>query len=129
MKSAAEDIKDKITGTLGLVFATNLFVGIEPNTPDICTTVFDVSGGDNTLDLDGNNAYEYPAVQIRLRGLSYTSVYTLGKSIETALNGLHGVTINGTVYTAILVKLPTTLLDYDNENRVRFIINLTIQRR
>jgi len=129
MNSAAVDIKDKINGTNGLTFATNLFVGKEPVAPDNCVTVFDVPGQENGIDLDGTNPYEYPNVQVRIRATKYVDGYTLAKNIESLLDGLYNTVINGITYTSIVIGMPATLLDYDENNRVRFIINFKLQRR
>lgn len=132
MNASSEDIKDMLVaeGSLGLTFATNLFVAREPKEPDNCVTIFDTNVGlAPQLTLTGEQDYYYSSVQIRVRNNDYTTGWNLINNIMIALHGRAQETWNGTLYTVIYCSSGPALLDWDNNNRARFIVNFNMQRR
>ena len=132
MNAPAEDIKDMLAAVsaLGLTFNTNLFVGREPSKPDNTVTIFDTPGFPPQVTLGiGDDDYYYPSVQIRVRNLDYNTGWALIQSIETSLHGRAQETWNGTLYSVILCSSGPAMLDWVENNRVRFIINFNMQRR
>lgn len=130
MNSPAEDIKDLLVAetSLNLVFADNLFISREPDNPDNCVTLFDTPGFPPQLTFANEN-YEYPSLLIRIRNNSYTTGYTLAKQIFDALHGRAQETVNGTLYTVIMAMNNPAMFDFDDNKRIRFIINFNLQRR
>ena len=131
MNTPAVDIKDvlKDISSLGLTFATNLFVGKEPTHPDNCVTIFDTPGGKPLLIYDKTEKYYYQSIQIRVRNNSYTEAFSLADEIEGELQGYAHETINNTYYSIIQTMGSPFLLDWDENGRARVIINFNIQRR
>jgi len=132
MNAPSEDIKDMLEAesSLGLTFATDLFIGKEPSSPDNTVTIFDTSGLPSTLTLDENsNDYEKPSVQIRVRNRAYDTGWALIQEIKEALHSRAHEIWNGTLYTIIYCSSGPAMLDWDNNDRVRFIINFNLQRR
>ena len=131
MNTPAVDIKDvlKDISSLGLTFATNLFVGKEPTSPDDCVTIFDTPGGVPQLTFDKTEKYYYQSIQIRVRNNSYVTGNTLAYQIEEELQGMAHVTVNSTYYSLIQSMGSPCLLDWDENNRARFIATFSIQRR
>jgi len=139
MNAPSVDIKDMLVAksSLGLVFDPkdsnrNLFIGREPSTkvaPDDCVTVFDTPGGPPQLTLAGNENYYYPSVQIRVRNNDYLTGWNLLYDIMVALHGRAQETWNGTLYSVIQAAGGPAFLDWDANNRARFIINFNMQRR
>ena len=131
MNATSQDVKDMLEAdsALGLVFATNLFIGREPTTPDECATIFDTSGLPNqvTLGMEGN--YYYPSIQIRVRSNDFRDGWDLIQEIMISLHGRGQETWNGTLYSIIKHTSGPALLDWDDNNRVRFIVNFDLQRR
>lgn len=129
MNAPSEDIRDiLVAGGLGLVFTTNLFIGKEPTTPRICTTIFDTHGRPPDLGLT-SQGYERPSVQIRVRHTDYRTGWALANSIKDLLHGKEHETWNGTLYTVIYCSSGPALLDWDDNNNVRFVVNFNMQRR
>ena len=130
MNSVSEDVKDMLEAEsdLDLTFATNLFIGKEEKDPDDCVTIFDTPGSPPALGLT-SQGYEYPSIQIRVRNRSYTTGWNLIEGIKTALHGRAQETWNSTLYSVIYATHSPALLDWDDNGRVRFIINFNIQRR
>lgn len=133
MNAASVDIKDILDGesSLGLTFATDLFVGKEPETPDNCVTLFDTPGEPPDLTLAGKDEddYNYPYMQVRVRDNSYTDGWDTINSIKTYLHGLHGVTQGGSKYDLIQCVQEPALLDWDKNDRVRFVTTFRIHRK
>jgi len=131
MNPCSEDIKDMLVAesSLGLVFATNLFVGKEPSNPDDCVTIYDTGGMPPQLTFQQGENYYYPSIQIRVRSIDYLTGWNLVQNITTSLHGRSHETWNETLYTVIYCSSGPALLDWDGNNRVRFIVNFNMQRR
>lgn len=130
MSSPSEDIKDILESisSLALDFATDLFIGREPANPDNTVTIFDTPGG--PPDVFYNNfEYYYPSVQIRVRNNSYSSGWDLINDIKEALHGRGHETWGDFVYELIRCTTEPALLDWDEQSRVRFVVNFDIQRK
>lgn len=130
MNATTDDVKDMLEAesSLDLVFATNLFVGKEPTSPDDCVTLFDTTGFPPLLTLDGSGGYYYPSIQVRIRNRSYPTAMALAQAIVLALHGRHQEVWNGTTYGAIICTNDPGLLDWDANNRCRVVTNFNIQR-
>jgi len=130
MKPTSEHIKDILEedSSLGLVFKDNLFVGLEPDKPDQCVTVFDIPGEPSQITIDGKD-YRYPAVQIRCRGADYLDTYNRLYDIYKELHGRSHEEYDGVLYTAIIAQSEPEFFDWDENSRVRFILKIKIQRR
>ena len=131
MNSASDDVKDMLEGesSLGLVFADDLFIGMEPAKPDNCVTIFDTPGPPPVLTLEGNGNYYYSSIQIRVRNRSYPTGYALLQQIVQTLHGRGPEDWNGTTYCAISCQGEPALLDWDDNGRARFFVNFYLQRR
>jgi hypothetical protein len=128
MNAPSEDIKSMlVAGGLGLTFGTNLFIGKEPATPRNCATIFDTYGRPPDLALK-DQGYERPSIQMRIRSTDYMTGWTLTNNIKDLLHGKEHETWNGTLYTVIYCSSGPALLDWDDNNNARFIINFSIQR-
>jgi Bacteriophage minor capsid protein len=130
MNALSIDIKDFIIGdssTFGLEFANNLFIAREPAKPDNTVTIFDTPGSPSELNM-GKGVYYYDSCQIRTRNVSYTDAMTLAMSLMTYFNGKAHETMNNTYYSLIQASTPT-VLEWDDLNRVKIIININVQRR
>ena len=132
MNASSTDIKDMLeaVSALGLPFSTNLFIGKEPAKPDNTVTIFDTPGFSPQATLGiGDDDYYSPSVQIRVRNRDYLTGWALIHDIMVSLHGRAQETWNGTLYTVILCSSGPAMLDWDANDRVRFIINFNIQRR
>jgi len=130
MNASSEDIKDMLVAdsSLGLTFATNLFIGKEPIKPTNCVTIFDTYGFAPDLNLI-SQGYERPIVSLRVRDINYMDGFNLAQEIKDSLHGRSHETWNGTLYTVIYCSSGPALLDWDDNGNARFIINFNLQRR
>jgi len=131
MNSSSEDIKDMLVAesALGLIFGTNLFIGREPSNPVNCVTIFDTPGFPPQLTFNKEEFYEYPSIQIRVRNNHYETGWAIISDIMLSLHGRAQETWNGTLYSLIQCSGGLALLDWDENNKVRFVVNFNIQRR
>jgi hypothetical protein len=113
---------------LGLTFTENLFIGKEPAKPDDCVIVFDTGGLPPQLTL-GDQGYEFPSVNIRVRSRDYQTGWNLIDDIKTLLHGRAHETWNDTLYTVIYCASGPVHLDWDENSRARFVVNFDMQRR
>jgi hypothetical protein len=130
MGAPSVDIKDILESdsSLALEFQTDLFIGREPSSPDNTVTITDTSGFGP--DLYYNDAkYYYPSVQIQVRNNSYITGWDLINDIKELLHGRGHETWNGSRYELIRCTTEPLLFNYDEHNRVRFIINISMQRK
>lgn len=130
MNAASVDIKDMLEAesSLGLNLATNLFIGLEPISPDNCVTIFDTMASSPDLTLDQTSFYK-PSIQIRVRNNVYLNGWNLIEAISTSLHARAQETWNGTLYSIISIASGPAMLSWDTNGRVIFIINFNIQRR
>jgi hypothetical protein len=132
MNAPSVDIVDILESdsSLGLMCGVggNLFVAKEPPNPDNTVTIFDTYGYRPQLTMD-NKRYEYPSVQIRVRDRDYRHGWNLINDIYLSLHGRAHETWNGSLYEVIYASNGPALLDWDDNGRARFIINLNLQRK
>lgn len=132
MNASSEDIADMLVAdtSLGLTLGTNLFIGREPISPKFCVTVYDTYGSPSQLTLAGQGEdYYYPSAQVRVRHYDYRAGYDLANDILISLHGRAQETWNGTLYSVISNINGVSMLDWDDNGLVRFIVNFDIQRR
>ena len=130
MNLPSVDIKDILVahGSLSLVFGTDLFIGKEPTAPDNCVTIFDTPGYPPDKFHDQSVSYERPSIQIRVRGNSYLTTGALIDSIKNVLHNSGPEVWNGTIYSSIFCSQEPALLDWDQNDRARFVTTFEIQR-
>ena len=130
MNSPAYDIKDILVAdtSLGLTFGTNLFINKEPAKPDNTVTIYDYYGGVHNFTMD-KQTYEYPSIQIRVRNVKQRNAWSIIYDIYTSLHGRAHETWNGSIYEVIYASSGPALLDWDDNDRCRLIINFNVQRK
>ncbi len=115
--------------SLGISSGFNAFIGREPVKPNNCITIFDTPGRTAATVAEKGSEYFYETAQIRIRNASYETGYSIAKTIADYLNGIAHITEDSTVYELITVNNGPFFLEYDDNENVKFIINLEIQRR
>lgn len=130
MNAPSYDIKDMLEAesSLGLTFGSNLFYGREPESPNNCVTIFDTVGYGSDITLDQKSIFN-PSVQVRVRNIDYDDGWTLIKQIEDVLNAKANEVWNSTMYLLIQTISGPAFMDWDENNRVRFVINFNLKRR
>lgn len=130
MNSPSVDIKDMLVAVsaLDLTFGSTLFIGKEPASPHQCVTIYDTPGKPTALNMDSSEKYYYPSVQVRVRSDQYLTGWNLINDIKEALHGRAHETWNSCTYE-LIESSEASMLTWDDNERVIFIININLQRR
>jgi hypothetical protein len=130
MNASSVDIKDILAGnsSLGLEYATNLFIASEPASPDECVTIYDTSGS-MARALDADNKVYYSSIQVRVRNYDYEEAWDKVNDIREYLDANVGLKQGGTTYVSIRATSDPQFLERDENERFIFIINFEIIRR
>jgi hypothetical protein len=128
--TAARDVAALLSSLGYGAIGTDLFVWKEPDDPasvkDEVVTVYD-TGQFQPSEL--NYSYEYPTIQVRVRGKP--GKYQAGKTkVMELMNALHGYVgvVGSTYYHLIKVAHGITDLGEDDRGRPRWSFNCEIQR-
>jgi len=126
MNPASVDIKDRLVSQSVGTFATDLFIGIMPESPDACVSIRDMTGPPPELRYE----LDYPSIQILIRGAkgAYPTAFAKAQAVHNALHGVVNTTINLTRYLLISAAHSPAYLGDDSLNRPLFSINFDVQR-
>ena len=134
MNPAGKDIASILEdqSSLGLTLATDLFYGrlIDGDGFDNIVAVVDNPGDAPQLTLQKDTSgYKYSSVSIYVRNVDYDDGYAVIDSIVDYLHGLSGIVESGTLYTLVRAMADPQVLEYDENDRVVFMVNFEVQRR
>lgn len=133
MNTPAIDVKDVLVAA-GYTFAGigdwGVHVSNEPaESPNRCVTIYDASAGTATPYVDPNLApTEYPTVQVRVRGMSYTEASVKAQEIATLLGKKGQFTAGGAQYGGLFQQGSVNFLKSDAHGRFYFVMNFSTVR-
>ena len=109
-----------VTAGVG-IFATDLFVGKMPATPNAAVTVMG-SGG---ITPNPKFLLDRPSIQVMIRGgvNGYSAAYDKAVEVNNALLGLPSQDVNGDRWVQINMIGDIVPLGFDSKNRAKFSIN------
>lgn len=136
MNPPSEDIKDLLEdgdsssddiGTFNATTGWSIKMSEMSTSPDTCILVSD---GPSWGSPNPNYSYEYPTIQIQVRGEkgSYLTAYAKAEEIKNFLNGNGNQTVNGARYIQITCSSDILYLGRDENQRPLFSINFELQR-
>lgn len=129
MNSVTTDISSYIAANTSWVPKQGLFVGREPTSPNNVLTIFDTPGIGPLLFMNNEGRYDYANIQLRLRHTHYEQGMLGMWELVELLHGEGNIVIGGSLYTKIEALDSPALLNWDENNRARIIVNFEIQRR
>jgi hypothetical protein len=131
MNPVCEDIKDILEAESGLALelATNLFIGREPPTPDLCVTLYDTGGRGPSLSFEATEQYHYHTFQARVRSRTYSDGMNLAHDLMGSLHGRGHEEWNNTTYQLIRAYTAPALIGRDELDRLIIVVNFETQRR
>ena len=131
MNPVTEDIKDMLEAdsNLSFVLGTDLFIGRMPATPNNCVLLLDTPGYPPMVTLTPGEDYFYDSFQVRVRHSNYLTGYQWCKDIQLSLHVRAQKTWSETLYSVIYCSSGPAMLEWDENNRVIFILNFETQRR
>lgn len=125
MNPPSEDIKDYIEANTSHVFNADLFVSVEPDSPNETLTLYDYAGSDS----DPKFNIEYSQIQFRSRAATYKRAYEIVSEIKVLLEGLRAdQTLNGSRYFGFYVTSQPAFILRDKSKRFVFTMNMQIRR-
>lgn len=110
-------------GTVG----TNLFLGDMPETPDICVALYEYAGEPPEAAHD-SQVLEYPGLQVRVRGTSYSAVKTAIENIQSHLFPLANTTLSGSRYLYFRPVQSPFSMGRDSSKRVEMVQNYIVTK-
>ena len=113
-------LKNQGIGTPG----TDIFLGLMPDQPDNCVSLFEYAGSPPDLHWAG----EYPGLQVRVRNKSYAAARAKIGEIAKELHGLHEQMLSGTRYLLIKARGSPEILKRDASNRVELVLNFEVMK-
>ena len=128
MSSPSEGIRDLLAAANVGIFATqagwSIQIGKEPISPDQTITIFDSGGSDPSPKW----LLDYPSIQLRVRGLPGDYLATRAKALEckNALLAADSQTLNGDRWDSVTMAGDISFLDYDQQDRPRFVLNFRL---
>ena len=114
-------------GTLG----TDLFLGPLPDTPDVCTALYEYGGFAPEGDIGAGGAirYEFPRVQVAVRHTSYATGRAKIDTVCDRLCGISNETLSGVYYVGAWPVQSPYLLDEDENGRWIFAVNFDVHKK
>lgn len=131
MNALSEDIKDILVAesSLGLTFATDLFISKEPAKPADCVTIYDTPSLPPEDTLATDETMYNSSVQIRVRNKAFQTGMALARDIMDVLHGRAHETWNTTIYEVIRATGEPAQIGRDENDRVLIVINFNAKRR
>lgn len=121
MLPAADDVMQILDIETGFTAGTDLFVGIEPDSPNNVIVIYDTGGG--APDLPG---FRQPTVQIRSRNTNYLDGWAnINKAVQALLNvSARNVGQDNTYHSAWWLQSDIMFLERDANDRAVFTANM-----
>ncbi len=126
-----DDMGVKVAGISGsYTVGTNVFLSLLPETPDVCTALFEDRGskGQYTIGGDGLPEWENLALQFIHRNTDYATGRTAADLIYRTLTAVANETINSDYYLRIEAVASPVLFERDDSRRVLFTCNFDVMR-
>lgn len=108
---------------------TDLFIGIMPNSPDLCVALYEYSGTSPLeVMVDDAATLERPSVQVMTRGPrnDYPAARDLMVSVRDTLTAITNETISGVTFLRVAQISSINALGVDENERPRFTLSLQI---
>lgn len=132
MSTALEVTGNTLTGLLGLVLGTNLFLGFMPTGPDGCTALYEYDGLPpvETMGLTSPRI-DKPRVQVVCRGAvdDYLTPRDLAMSIRSALAALGETSFAGLTVMRWAPQGTIMPMGLDGEQRDKVAVNFQVWLR
>jgi hypothetical protein len=124
-----ESLADRLNSASVAVTATNLFIGLMPDQPDLCVAIYEYSGQSPLQVLTSNTAtLERPSVQVLVRASrnDYPTGRTLIASVRDTLTAITDETITGERFLRVNAASSINALGLDANDRPRFSLSLQV---
>lgn len=125
--SVLEALADRLTSASVATTATNLFIGLLPDTPDVCVALYEYAGGAPIEVMRNNTAtLEQPSIQVMVRASrnDYPTARTLCENVRDTLTNITDETISGVRFLRVHNLTGINALGTDEKDRPEFSLSL-----
>lgn len=125
--SFLEALADRLTSASVATTATNLFIGLLPDTPDVCVALFEYAGAPPMEVLRSNDAtLEQPSIQVMVRASrnDYPTARALIENVRDTLTAITDETISGVRFLRVHNLNAINALGTDEKDRPEFSLSL-----
>ena len=123
-----EALADRLQSASVANTGVNLFIGLMPDTPDVCVALYEYAGAP-PLEVMRDNAatLERPSVQVIVRASrnDYPTARNLISNIRNTLTEITDETISGVTFLRINQNSSINAVGTDDNDRVMFTLSLT----
>jgi len=122
-----ESLADRLNSASVATTATNLFIGLMPDQPDLCAALYEYAGSAPLEVLRDNTAtLERPSIQVMCRGArnDYPTARSLIEAIRDTLTAITDETITGVRFLRVNQISSINALGTDDNDRPRFTLSL-----
>lgn len=122
-----EALADRLQSASVAVAGTNLFIGLLPNSPDVCVALYEYAG-EQPLEVlrDDAATLERPSVQVVVRASrnDYPTARNLMVSVRDTLTGIVDETISGVRFLRVNQNSSINGVGTDDNDRPLFTLSL-----
>lgn len=123
-----EALADKLTSASVATVGNNLFIGIMPNSPDVCVSLYEYAGSPPLEVLRDNAAtLERPSVQVIVRASrnDYPTARDLITDVRDSLTSITDETISNVRFLRVNQNSAINAVGTDENDRPMFTLSLT----
>lgn len=122
-----EALADKLNSASVAITGNNLFIGIMPDDPDVCVSLYEYAGAEPLEVLIDNSAtLERPSVQVLVRATrnDYPTARALIESARDTLTGITDETISNVRFLRVSALSSINAVGLDDNERPMFTLAL-----
>ena len=122
-----EALADKLTSASVATVGANLFIGLMPNTRDVCVALYEYAGAAPLEVMQDNAAtLERPSVQVIVRASrnDYPTAQALMTAVRDSLTGITDDTISGVRFLRVNQNSSINHVGTDDNDRPGFTLSL-----
>lgn len=122
-----EALADRLTAASVATTASDLFIGLMPNSPDLCVAIYEYSGASPLeVMVDDTATLERPSVQVIVRGgrNDYPTARALIEAVRDTFTNISNETISGVRFLRVMSLSSINALGVDDNDRPRFSLAL-----
>lgn len=122
-----EALADKLTAASVATVGTNLFIGIMPNSPDVCVSLYEYAGSPPLEVMRDNDAtLERPSVQVLARASrnDYPTARDLISDVRDSLTSITDETIGNVRFLRVNQNSSINAVGTDENDRPLFTLSL-----
>jgi hypothetical protein len=122
-----EALADRLQSASVATAGTNLYIGLMPNSPDVCVALYEYAG-EQPLEVlrDDSATLERPSVQVMVRASrnDYPTARALMVSVRNTLTAIADETISGVRFLRVAPQSSINAVGTDENDRPLFTLSL-----